>query len=164
MRAGDVKDLLRVLWLLSEGTLVLVASYNDPATKLMEESRRIFGELGSAVAKDLGFRDSWVFVGAEGVQDRSPFEQEGGISGGLEHIRNSCSSNKYEGWPEALELRGCVPRRPPGGPQNRGGTPKTPRTQNPLEDPKTTQDPPKMSPNKGGDGSGVFGGFWGPAL
>ncbi|XP_014117331.1 PREDICTED: protein FAM3A-like, partial [Pseudopodoces humilis] len=104
----DVEDLLRFLRPLHEGTLVLVASYDDPATKLTEESRRLFGELGSAVAKDLGFRDSWVFVGAKGVQDRSPFEQ---------HVRNSRGSNKYEGWPEALELGGCVPRRPPGGPQ-----------------------------------------------
>uniref|UniRef100_A0A8C3V183 FAM3 metabolism regulating signaling molecule A n=1 Tax=Catharus ustulatus TaxID=91951 RepID=A0A8C3V183_CATUS len=105
MWAGDVEELLRFLRPLHEGTLVLVASYDDPATKLTEESRRIFGELGSAVAKDLGFRDSWVFVGAKGVQDRSPFEQ---------HVRNSRSSNKYEGWPEALELGGCVPQRPPG--------------------------------------------------
>ncbi|XP_027562525.1 protein FAM3A-like, partial [Neopelma chrysocephalum] len=73
----DVEDLLRFLRPLHEGTLVLVASYDDPATKLTEESRRLFWELGSAVAKDLGFRDSWVFVGAKGVQDRSPFEQVG---------------------------------------------------------------------------------------
>lgn len=105
MWAGDVEELLRFLRPLHEGTLVLVASYDDPATKLTEETRRLFGELGSAVAKDLGFRDSWVFVGAKGVQDRSPFEQ---------HVRNSRGSNKYEGWPEALELGGCVPRRPPG--------------------------------------------------
>ncbi|XP_064557803.1 protein FAM3A-like, partial [Zonotrichia leucophrys gambelii] len=101
----DVEELLRFLRPLHEGTLVLVASYDDPATKLTDESRRIFGELGSAVAKDLGFRDSWVFLGAKGVQDRSPFEQ---------HVRNSRGSNKYEGWPEALELGGCVPQRPPG--------------------------------------------------
>ncbi|XP_074387214.1 protein FAM3A isoform X5 [Zonotrichia albicollis] len=102
---NDVEELLRFLRPLHEGTLVLVASYDDPATKLTDESRRIFGELGSAVAKDLGFRDSWVFLGAKGVQDRSPFEQ---------HVRNSRGSNKYEGWPEALELGGCVPQRPPG--------------------------------------------------
>ncbi|XP_058678281.1 protein FAM3A-like [Ammospiza caudacuta] len=101
----DVEELLRFLRPLHEGTLVLVASYDDPATKLTDESRRLFGELGSAVAKDLGFRDSWVFLGAKGVQDRSPFEQ---------HVRNSRGSNKYEGWPEALELGGCVPQRPPG--------------------------------------------------
>ncbi|XP_074787202.1 protein FAM3A isoform X2 [Athene noctua] len=104
MWAGDAEELLKFLRPLHEGTLVLVASYDDPATKLTDESRRLFGELGSAVAKDLAFRDSWVFLGAKGVQDKSPFEQ---------HVRNSRSSNKYEGWPQALEMEGCVPRRPP---------------------------------------------------
>ncbi|XP_062493926.1 protein FAM3A isoform X1 [Pezoporus occidentalis] len=75
MWAGDVEELLKFLRPLHEGTLVLVASYDDPATKLTEESRRLFGELGSAVAMDLAFRDSWVFLGAKGVQERSPFEQ-----------------------------------------------------------------------------------------
>ncbi|XP_065509261.1 protein FAM3A isoform X1 [Caloenas nicobarica] len=104
MWAGDAEELLKFLRPLHEGTLVLVASFDDPATKLTEETRRIFADLGSAAAKDLGFRDSWVFVGAKGVQDKSPFEQ---------HVRNSRSSNKYEGWPEALAMDGCVPRRPP---------------------------------------------------
>ncbi|XP_068275877.1 protein FAM3A isoform X2 [Nyctibius grandis] len=104
MWAGDVEELLKFLRPLHEGTLVLVASYDDPATKLTEETRRLLAELGSAAAKDLAFRDSWVFVGAKGVRAQSPFEQ---------HVRNSRGSNKYEGWPEALEMGGCIPRRPP---------------------------------------------------
>lgn len=40
-----------------------------------EEARKIFTELGSKFARELAFRDSWVFVGAKGVQDKSPFEQ-----------------------------------------------------------------------------------------
>jgi hypothetical protein len=40
-----------------------------------EETRKLFSELGSRNAKDLAFRDSWVFVGAKGVQNKSPFEQ-----------------------------------------------------------------------------------------
>ncbi|NXO05080.1 FAM3A protein, partial [Rhinopomastus cyanomelas] len=75
MWAGDAEELLKFLRPLHEGTLVLVASYDDPATKLTEESRRLFTELGSSVAKDLSFRDSWVFLGAKGVQDKTPFEQ-----------------------------------------------------------------------------------------
>ncbi|EMP23917.1 Protein FAM3A, partial [Chelonia mydas] len=71
-----------------------------------EETRRIFSELGSSVAKELGFRDSWVFVGAKGVQDKSPFEQ---------HTKNSKSTNKYEGWPEALEIEGCIPQKKADG-------------------------------------------------
>ncbi|XP_074872767.1 protein FAM3A isoform X2 [Carettochelys insculpta] len=106
MWAGDVTELLKFIRTLHEGTLVFVASYDDPATKMNEETRRIFSELGSSVAKDLSFRDSWLFVGAKGVQDKSPFEQ---------HTKNSKSTNKYEGWPEALEMEGCIPQRTTDG-------------------------------------------------
>ncbi|XP_006877275.1 PREDICTED: protein FAM3A isoform X2 [Chrysochloris asiatica] len=99
---NDVNDLLKFIRPLHEGTLVFVASYDDPATKMNEETRKLFSELGSRNAKELAFRDSWVFVGAKGVQDKSPFEQ---------HVKNSKHTNKYEGWPEALEMEGCVPRR-----------------------------------------------------
>ncbi|NP_001390451.1 protein FAM3A isoform 6 precursor [Mus musculus] len=102
MWAGDVNDLLKFIRPLHEGTLVFVASYDDPATKMNEETRKLFSELGSRNAKDLAFRDSWVFVGAKGVQNKSPFEQ---------HMKNSKHTNKYEGWPEALEMEGCIPRR-----------------------------------------------------
>jgi hypothetical protein len=40
-----------------------------------EETRKLFSELGSRNAKELAFRDSWVFVGAKGVLNKSPFEQ-----------------------------------------------------------------------------------------
>ncbi|XP_044924148.1 protein FAM3A isoform X2 [Mustela putorius furo] len=99
---NDVNDLLKFIRPLHEGTLVFVASYDDPATKMNEETRKLFSDLGSRNVKDLAFRDSWVFVGAKGVQNKSPFEQ---------HVKNSKHTNKYEGWPEALEMEGCIPRR-----------------------------------------------------
>lgn len=40
-----------------------------------DESRRLFEELGSTAVKELAFRDSWVFVGAKGIENKSPFEQ-----------------------------------------------------------------------------------------
>lgn len=40
-----------------------------------EETRKLFSDLGSKNIKELAFRDSWVFVGAKGVQNKSPFEQ-----------------------------------------------------------------------------------------
>ncbi|XP_041859522.1 protein FAM3A isoform X2 [Melanotaenia boesemani] len=104
MWAGDVNDLLKFLRPLHEGTLVFVASFDDAATKLNDESRRLFEELGSTAVKELAFRDSWVFVGAKGIENKSPFEQR---------MKNSKSSNKYEGWPESLEMDGCIPLRPP---------------------------------------------------
>ncbi|XP_069842606.1 protein FAM3A isoform X1 [Dendropsophus ebraccatus] len=99
---GDVSELLNFLRPIHEGTLVLLASYDDPATKMNEDARKMFIELGSSSIKEVAFRDSWVFVGAKGVQDKSPFEQL---------VKNSKNSNKYEGWPEAVELEGCVPHR-----------------------------------------------------
>uniref|UniRef100_A0AAQ5XB72 ILEI/PANDER domain-containing protein n=1 Tax=Amphiprion ocellaris TaxID=80972 RepID=A0AAQ5XB72_AMPOC len=104
MWAGDVSDLLKFLRPLHEGTLVFVASFDDAATKMNDESRRLFEELGSTAVKELAFRDSWVFVGAKGIENKSPFEQR---------MKNSKSSNKYEGWPESLEMDGCIPLRPP---------------------------------------------------
>ncbi|XP_045327733.1 protein FAM3A isoform X2 [Leopardus geoffroyi] len=103
---NDVNDLLKFIRPLHEGTLVFVASYDDPATKMNEETRKLFSDLGSKNVKDLAFRDSWVFVGAKGVQNKSPFEQ---------HVKNSKHTNKYEGWPEALEMEGCIPRRTTAG-------------------------------------------------
>ncbi|XP_013874725.1 protein FAM3A [Austrofundulus limnaeus] len=104
MWAGDVSDLLKFLRPLHEGTLVFVASFDDAATKMNDESRKLFEGLGSTAVKELAFRDSWVFVGAKGIENKSPFEQR---------MKNSKNSNKYEGWPESLEMDGCIPLRPP---------------------------------------------------
>ncbi|XP_064778306.1 protein FAM3A-like isoform X3 [Oncorhynchus masou masou] len=127
MWAGDVTDLLKYLLPLHEGTLVFVASFDDPATKasqtlasllycdclspspntrgrLNDEARRLFEELGSTAVRELTFRDSWVFLGAKGIENKSPFEQR---------MKNNKNSNKYEGWPESLEMDGCVPLRSP---------------------------------------------------
>ncbi|XP_027000762.1 protein FAM3A [Tachysurus fulvidraco] len=104
MWEGDVSDLLKFLRPLHEGTLVFVSSFDDPASKLNDEARRLFEELGSTAIKELAFRDSWVFVGAKGIENKSPFEQR---------MKNSKNSNKYEGWPESLEMDGCVPLRAP---------------------------------------------------
>ncbi|TRY54331.1 hypothetical protein DNTS_021307 [Danionella cerebrum] len=104
MWAGEVSELLKFIRPLHEGTLVFVASFDDPATKLNDEARRLFEELGSTAAKELSFRDSWVFVGAKGIENKSPFEQR---------MKNSKNNNKYEGWPESLEMDGCIPLRAP---------------------------------------------------
>ncbi|KAL0600961.1 Protein FAM3D [Plecturocebus cupreus] len=103
MYSGDVKHLVKFLKEIPEGALVLVASYDDPGTKMNDEARKLFTNLGSSYAKQLGFRDSWVFIGAKDLKDKSPFEQ---------FLKNNPNNNKYEGWPELLEMEGCVPPRP----------------------------------------------------
>ncbi|XP_077781233.1 protein FAM3D isoform X1 [Podarcis muralis] len=102
MYSGDVKHLLDFLKAISAGTIVLVASYDDPATKLNDEARKLFAELGSSHATKLGFRDNWVFLGGKGLKNKSPFEQ---------HLKNDKETNKYDGWPELLEMEGCVPKK-----------------------------------------------------
>nr|XP_012318247.1 protein FAM3D isoform X2 [Aotus nancymaae] len=103
MYSGDVKHLEKFLKEIPKGALVLVASYDDPGTKMSDEARKLFTNLGSSYAKQLGFRDSWVFIGAKDLRDKSPFEQ---------FLKNNPNTNKYEGWPELLEMEGCVPPRP----------------------------------------------------
>ncbi|XP_055486735.1 LOW QUALITY PROTEIN: protein FAM3A-like [Leucoraja erinacea] len=104
MWAGDsgINELLKFLRPVYEGTLVFVASYDDPATKMNSEAKKLFSELGSKAVQVLSFRDSWVFVGAKGIDNKSPFEQ---------HVRNNKNTNKYEGWPEAVEIEGCIPHK-----------------------------------------------------
>ncbi|XP_053544956.1 protein FAM3D [Bombina bombina] len=102
MYSGDVKEVKDFLKPTQDGTFVLIASYDDPATKLDDETRDMFTGFGSSYAKKLGFRDSWIFLGGKGLKAKSPFEQ---------HIKNDKETNKYDGWPEVIEMEGCVPQK-----------------------------------------------------
>ncbi|CAL8242487.1 unnamed protein product [Merluccius merluccius] len=102
MWAGDVAPFIKFLKEIPEGTVVMMATFDDPATKLNEEARKLISELGSSVVNSLKFRDNWIFVGGKGIKTKTPFEQ---------HIKNSADTNKYEGWPEVLEMEGCIPQR-----------------------------------------------------
>lgn len=102
MYSGNIKDVKKFLENMVDGTLILMASYDDPATKLDEEARNLFSSYGSSYAKKVGFRDSWTFVGGKAIKHKSPFEQ---------YIKNDKETNKYDGWPEVLEMEGCIPRK-----------------------------------------------------
>ncbi|VCW77384.1 unnamed protein product, partial [Gulo gulo] len=93
MYSGDVMLLVKFLKEIPEGSLVLAASYDDPGTKMNDETRKLLTNLGSSYAKQLGFRDSLVFLGVKDIRDKSPFEQ---------FLKNNPDTNKYEGWPELL--------------------------------------------------------------
>uniref|UniRef100_A0A8C5TKZ9 FAM3 metabolism regulating signaling molecule D n=1 Tax=Malurus cyaneus samueli TaxID=2593467 RepID=A0A8C5TKZ9_9PASS len=73
-----------------------------PSFRMNDKVRAYFTELGSSHVGELGFRDNWVFLGAKGLMNKSPFEK---------HIKNDQETNKYEGWPELLEMEGCAPRK-----------------------------------------------------
>ncbi|XP_068442598.1 protein FAM3C [Clinocottus analis] len=99
---GDVAPFIKFLKGISEGTVVMMASFDDLSTKLNDEARKLIADLGSSVITTLGFRDNWVFVGGKGIKTKSPFEL---------HIKNSADTNKFDGWPDVLEMEGCVPQR-----------------------------------------------------
>ncbi|XP_027662095.1 protein FAM3D isoform X1 [Falco cherrug] len=168
--SGDINKLYTFLQEIKHGTIVLMASYDDAATKMNDKVRAYFTELGSSHASNLGFRDNWVFLGAKGLKKKSPFEQvhvpplppalgtpilfvaplelhptclqKTWASGViphvepswkfchvsnlhcatnllihspfflfLQHIKNDKDTNKYDGWPELLEMEGCAPRK-----------------------------------------------------
>ncbi|XP_047246182.1 protein FAM3C isoform X2 [Girardinichthys multiradiatus] len=102
MWAGDVEPFIKFLKEIEDGSIIMMASFDDPATKLNDEARKLITDLGSSAVGNLGFRDNWIFLGGKGIKTKSPFEQ---------HIKNSAATNKYEGWPEVLEMEGCVPQR-----------------------------------------------------
>uniref|UniRef100_A0A8C6UC12 Family with sequence similarity 3 member C n=1 Tax=Neogobius melanostomus TaxID=47308 RepID=A0A8C6UC12_9GOBI len=102
MWGGDVAPMIKFLKEIEDGTVVMMASFDDPATKLNDEARKLIADLGSTIITQLGFRDNWIFVGGKGIKTKSPFEQ---------HIKNSADSNKFDGWPEVLEMEGCIPKK-----------------------------------------------------
>ncbi|MEQ2271042.1 Protein fam3c [Xenotaenia resolanae] len=102
MWAGDVEPFIKFLKEIEDGSIIMMASFDDPATKLNDEARKLITDLGSSAVGNLGFRDNWIFLGGKGIKTKSPFEQ---------HIKNSADTNKYEGWPEVLEMEGCIPQR-----------------------------------------------------
>ncbi|XP_065605955.1 protein FAM3D [Cyrtonyx montezumae] len=102
MYSGDITQLETFLHEIKDGTIMLAATYDDAATKMNDKVRALFSALGSRYVNQLSFRDNWVFLGAKGLKGKSPFE---------EHIKNDQKTNKYDGWPELLELEGCAPRK-----------------------------------------------------
>ncbi|XP_071398269.1 protein FAM3C-like isoform X2 [Centroberyx affinis] len=101
MYSDDVQGLIDFLKTIEEGSAVLMATYDEPATKLNDEAKKLIGELGSSSIQSLAYRDSWLFVGAKGDGTKSRFEK---------HIKNEAEKNKYDGWPEVINLDGCIPK------------------------------------------------------
>ncbi|KAM9855006.1 protein FAM3C-like [Aulostomus maculatus] len=101
MYAGEVQPLITFLKEIEDGSLVLIATFDEPATKLTDEARKLMADLGSSSITSLGFRDNWVFVGGKGATEKSNFEK---------YMKNDKDKNKYENWPEMIDLQGCVPK------------------------------------------------------
>ncbi|KAL7885584.1 hypothetical protein AOLI_G00058790 [Acnodon oligacanthus] len=98
---GDLEPLVQFLTSIQNGSIVLMASYDDPASRLNDEARTLIGQLGSSHISTLGFRDNWIFMGGKGMKNIKPLEK---------HLKNDKSVNKYDDWPEMIEMDGCLPR------------------------------------------------------
>ncbi|XP_067349464.1 protein FAM3C-like isoform X2 [Channa argus] len=100
MYGGEVEPLIEFLKSIETGSVALMASFDEPSSKLNDDARKLIADLGSSAVKSLGFRDNWVFVGGKGA-GKSNFEK---------YMKNDNAVNKYENWPELIELQGCIPR------------------------------------------------------
>ncbi|XP_075884792.1 protein FAM3C-like isoform X2 [Nelusetta ayraudi] len=96
---GEVAPFIKFLNGLESGAFVLIASFDEPGTKLNDEARKLITELGSTYIRSVGFRDSWVFLGRKGATSSSRFEK---------YVKNDKETNKYDHWPELLSLEGCL--------------------------------------------------------
>ncbi|XP_046907450.1 protein FAM3C-like [Hypomesus transpacificus] len=100
MYGGEIEPLIKFLKTIEKGSVVLIASFDEPATKLNSEARKLIADLGSSAINSIGFRDNWIFVGGKGITS-SHMEKL---------IKNKPGTNKYDGWPEMIELDGCIPQ------------------------------------------------------
>ncbi|XP_037666926.1 protein FAM3C-like [Choloepus didactylus] len=81
---GDVEPFIEFLMSIQDGTIVLMGTYDDGATKLNDEAQQLVAEFGSTYITNLGSRDSWIFCSRKGIKTNSPFEQ---------HIKNNKDAN-----------------------------------------------------------------------
>ncbi|XP_031423389.1 protein FAM3C isoform X2 [Clupea harengus] len=101
MYAGKVEPVVEFLKAIKPNTIVLVASYDEPAWIMTSEIRELFSNLGSSEILTLASRDSWVFAGVSGIIGKSPYERV---------IKNDVNTNMYAGWPGTVALGGCFPK------------------------------------------------------
>ncbi|MBN3279718.1 FAM3B protein, partial [Polyodon spathula] len=105
MWEGDnAGPLIKFINEIPNNSFVLMATYDDGSTKLSQEARKEIEKLGSKEIQQIGFRSSWVFMGAKG------FTLPDGMKN--EKINHSNKEkNRYNGWPAEVQIEGCIPRR-----------------------------------------------------
>lgn len=103
MDYGNAEYILAYLKEIQPGMIVLVASFDDVTPKMTDDMREVFVGMGSTLIKSVKQRDSWVFAGKSGTENKTLFEKQ---------AVNDEKTNAYEGWPEMVEMGGCIPRTP----------------------------------------------------
>ncbi|NXO66740.1 FAM3B protein, partial [Phainopepla nitens] len=98
--SGQMMDFIRKA---PEGTLILMATYDDGSTRLKNNARKLVEELGSKEIKNIKFRSSWVFIAAKGFNLPDNIQKEK-----INH--SDQTKNRYRGWPAEIQIEGCIPR------------------------------------------------------
>ncbi|XP_045885346.1 protein FAM3C [Micropterus dolomieu] len=101
MISGNPHDILAYLNAIKPGMIVLVASFDDVTTKMTKEMRDVFVGMGSTLITSVKHRDSWVFAGRAGAENKTLFEKQ---------AVNEEKTNVYENWPDMVEVDGCFQR------------------------------------------------------
>ncbi|XP_058886780.1 protein FAM3B-like [Acipenser ruthenus] len=105
MWEGDnARPLIQFINGIPNNSIVLMATYDDGSTKLSQEARKEIEKLGSKEIQQIGFRSSWVFVGAKGFTLPKGLKKEK-----MNHSNKE--KNRYNGWPAEVQIEGCIPRR-----------------------------------------------------
>lgn len=102
MYSEKVDPLLLFLKKIKKSTIVLLASFDNPVTRMTDEIRETFASLGSYGVKSLSLRDTWIFVGGPGMKELGPFEKV---------EKNNLKFNVHGGWPGVIAVEGCIPKR-----------------------------------------------------
>lgn len=85
------------------GSILLISTYDDGATKLTEDAKKTIEGLGCKDIRNIRFRSSWVCIGIKGVKFPSDLQKEK-----INHSDNN--KNRYAGWPAEIQIEGCLPR------------------------------------------------------
>ncbi|XP_053561887.1 protein FAM3B isoform X2 [Bombina bombina] len=87
-----------------QGSLLMVSSHDDASTKLSEDAKKTFEELGSKEVRNIRFRSAWVFLAFKGSKLPDHLEKEK-----INHSQES--KNRYAGWPAEIQIDGCLPKK-----------------------------------------------------
>ncbi|XP_075707110.1 protein FAM3B [Rhinoderma darwinii] len=84
------------------GSIILVTSFDEAATKLNAAGKKVFQDLGSKEIQNIKFRSQWVFLAIKGAAIPENIERE--------KIIHSDGNNRYDGWPAEIQIDGCLPK------------------------------------------------------
>ena len=83
---------------LNDDRLVVIVAQDEASAALSAEAKLTIEKLGSTLIHDLGWRDSWAFIGQVGITSISPYEA----------IRSSLDSSA---WPDPVAISQCIPNK-----------------------------------------------------